>query len=317
MIRCPSVSSAASVTNAVALALPHGNHTALLDVHSHQWEHMNEELQRVANEATRARRLGMRLDDAAHDPEFPAFAQFHQDLRDAMFVEIPKDLQPWVSELQQEQGEAAAAQLGNTLTHWARQPSESDSERPEIEAQSALSEVLLFEAVRLRLLVAVWKTDDFERLGGEEADVDHVAWDEVESLLHHPDVERTDVRPLHLMFAAASMSLTRHATELAAVLQRSGPELRERLDMQARLRAALRELRLTESVLLENALASTLDHDRIELPELQEARPMALEGMSRQAMDQRVSRGRRALTRSRQSWPCRRRPALIDLLDTP
>ena len=84
--------------------------------------------------------------------------------------------------------------------------------------------------------------------------------------------------------------------------------------MRARLRGALRELRLPESVLLENALANLLGGERLELTELKAERPVALDGLSRQAMDQRVSRGRRALTRSTQQWPTRRRPALFDLL---
>lgn len=87
--------------------------------------------------------------------------------------------------------------------------------------------------------------------------------------------------------------------------------------MRARLRAALRELRLPEAVLLENALASLLGEERRELTELQADRPVALAGMTRQAMDQRVSRGRRALTRARTGWPERRRPALFDLLRRP
>ena len=89
---------------------------------------------------------------------------------------------------------------------------------------------------------------------------------------------------------------------------------RETLRMRARLRAALRELRLAESVLLENALSSLLGEERVELMELQANRPLALDGLTRQAMDQRVSRGRRALTQGPEKWPIRRRPSLFDLL---
>ena len=84
--------------------------------------------------------------------------------------------------------------------------------------------------------------------------------------------------------------------------------------MRARLRGALRELRLPEAVLLENALSNLLGAERLELPDLQAARPLALEGLSRQAMDQRVSRGRKALGSGPASWPRRRRKSLFDLL---
>ena len=49
-----------------------------------------------------------------------------------------------------------------------------------------------------------------------------------------------------------------------------------------------------------------------------DAEYIAEEGdVTRQAMDQRVSRGRRSLTRPRAGWPRRRRPALFDLLRDP
>ncbi|HEY8376879.1 MAG TPA: hypothetical protein VIK91_10345, partial [Nannocystis sp.] len=123
-----------------------------------------------------------------------------------------------------------------------------------------------------------------------------------------------DVRPITVLLAAASVSLARDARSRAEELRVTGEDTREELRMRARLRAALRELRLPEAVLLENALAALLGEERRELSELQAARPVALDGMSRQAMDQRVSRGRRALAHPRASWPRRRRPALFDLL---
>ena len=174
--------------------------------------------------------------------------------------------------------------------------------------------LLVFEALRLRLLLAVWGSEDFERLGGEESDIDAIAWQEVSRLLDHPELDDEQVRPGVLLVAAGHVSVAREAAERAAELRRSSDDLREELQMRARLRAALRELRLPESVLLTNALSSLLGEPRLELPDLQRNHPMALEGMSRQAMDQRVSRGRRALGRAPDAWPRRRSPALFDML---
>jgi hypothetical protein len=119
---------------------------------------------------------------------------------------------------------------------------------------------------------------------------------------------------MQVMFAAAFVALARDANERAVDLRRVDDDLREQLSMRARLRAALRELRLPEAVLLENALSNLLGADRLELSDLQEEHPLALSGLSRQAMDQRVSRGRKALGSGPASWPKRRRPALFDLL---
>lgn len=308
MTKTRVVPQGASVADAVSAALP----VPLSDAAARpvDLEELRDALEQVAHEARTARAASMGLADAVADPRFPALGQLHRDLRDAMFVEIPGELRPWVDELHSQS--APAENLGAKLTQAARQPGRGTLEQADL--QAALSEVLLFESIRLRLLSVVWQTGEFERLGGDEADVDRIAWREVEALLASPEIEDPHVRPLHLMYASASVSLARDAAERAGLLQRGGADLREQLGMQAKLRAALRELRLTEGVLLENALSTLLGQERVELPELQEARPLALDGMSRQAMDQRVSRGRRALTRSPQSWPRRRTAALFDLL---
>ena len=147
-----------------------------------------------------------------------------------------------------------------------------------------------------------------------KSDVDAIAYEELHALIHRPELAEPGVRPLTVILAAANVALARDAAERADELRLAGEDLREELHMRARLRAALRELRLPEAVLLENALAALLGEERRELTDLQAERPVALDGLSRQAMDQRVSRGRRALARARQGWPSRRRPALFDLL---
>jgi hypothetical protein len=180
--------------------------------------------------------------------------------------------------------------------------------------QAALAELLVFEAIRLRLFVTAFRGEEFEVVGGEESDIDAIAYAEVATLLHHPDLADPEVRPLTVLLASASVSLARDAQSRAEELRDTGEDTREELRMRARLRAALRELRLPEAVLLENALAALLGEERRELADLQAERPLALDGMTRQAMDQRVSRGRRALAHPRSTWPRRRRPALFDLL---
>lgn len=307
----------ANVTDAVSSALvpaAMGSLPAAVGVDDSE---LREELEAVSAEALQARSEGLGLAEATRDPRFTALHQFHQDLRDALFVEIPKELQPWVDGLREPAGAQGNAALGRALTAVAHPEDEDGGLDPLASAQQqALAELLVFEAIRLRLLVASWSSQTFEQLGGEESDVDDIAWEEVEALLADPALLLPEVRPLQVMFASASVSLARDAAERADALGHVGNDLREELSMRAKLRSALRELRLPESVLLENALSGLLGLDRMGLVELQEDRPVALEGMSRQAMDQRVSRGRRALARTEDAWPRRRRPALYDLLRT-
>ncbi|PRP94579.1 hypothetical protein [Enhygromyxa salina] len=301
---------------------------------------LKDELEQVAIEALDARMRGVNLDAAVHDPRFPHLMEFHEGLRDALLVEIPRELQPWVAAIGgeaierklsptakpksarkaaelQKQSQAVAGRLSNLHADLFARAFGADpasaGDGPE-QLQAALSELLLFESVRLQLLVTTWSSTDFESLGGDERAVDEIAWTEVEAMLLEPALTEDDMRPLPVMVAASNVALARDAADRAEALRLVAEDERETLRMRARLRAALRELRLAESVLLENALAGLLGEDRVELMDLQASRPVALDGLSRQAMDQRVSRGRRALTQGPESWPSRRRPALFDLL---
>ena len=75
--------------------------------------------------------------------------------------------------------------------------------------------MLLFEAVRLQLLVTMWSSTDFESLGGDEQAIDTIAWAEVEALLLEPALAEDDVRPLPVMVAAGSVALARDAADRA------------------------------------------------------------------------------------------------------
>jgi hypothetical protein len=273
---------------------------------------LQAELEGVAAEALQARRAGITLLEAVWDPRFPGLREFHQGIRDALFVEIPQEFEPW-ARAATSSGDSPGFDglpLQRTLFSFARASGEDDLSA----LQAALAELLVFQAVRLRLLVTALGSAEFEVLGGEESDIDAIAWAEIQALLHVDELVDPEVRPLTVILAAANVALARDAAERAQELRASGDDFREELRMRARLRAALRELRLPEAVLLENALSALLGGDRRELVELQAERPVALDGMTRQAMDQRVSRGRRSLTREPANWPRRRRPALFDLL---
>ncbi len=297
------------ITEAVSNALP-----APVDRDTVDMGDLRSELEQVAQQALEALEEGIALSEAVTLPRFEALMQFHQDLRDSLFVELPKELRGWVEQgVETDQPETALGFV-DALAQLAREAGESDS--PAAPLQRALAQLLVFEGLRLRLLVAVWKTEDFERLGGEESDIDEIAWEEVVQLIDDPALDDARVRPGTLMYAAAQVSVAREAAERAEALRRSSDDLREQLLMRARLKSALRQLRLPESVLLTNALSTLLDEPRLELTDLQQARPVALDGLSRQAMDQRVSRGRRALTHSPDRWPRRRNVALFDLLAT-
>lgn len=284
-------------------------------------EAMRQEFETLAVEALQARLDRTPLHIAVQNDEtYPHLAQFHRTLRDALFVELPQTVQDWVAKLLPNQEDAtqeinAAGNHGleQVLVQRAVAGRQRDASDPRA-TQGALAELLLFESVRLRLLVGVWSNTEYESLGGQPPEIDAIAAAEVRTLLDHPDIQDPQLRPTLVMLASASLRLHHNHTERADALRNAGDDERETMRMQARLRAALRELRLQESVLLENALASLLGEERVELADLQAARPLALAGMSRQAMDQRVSRSRRALAGAKEKWPRRKTPSLFDLL---
>jgi hypothetical protein len=329
-----------SITSTVVRALPSTSETdpgSGVDL-----PELRDELEQVAIEALDARMRGVTPDAAVSDERFPNLVAFHTGLRDALLLEIPRDLQPWIAAIG---GRDVEAQLPDAKPKSGPEAAELEAQNqgvagrlatlhPDLFArafgadpasagdgpaqlQAALAELLLFESVRLQLLVTVWSSTEFESLGGDEQALDEIAWAEVQAMLLEPELTEGDMRPLPVMVAAGSIALARDAADRAEALRMVSEDQRETLRMRARLRAALRELRLPESVLLENALAGLLGEDRQELMELQANRPIALDGLSRQAMDQRVSRGRRALTDEPDKWPSRRQPALFDLLRRP
>ena len=329
-----------SITSTVVRALPSTSGTdpgSGVDL-----PELRDELEQVAIEALDARMRGVTPDAAVCDERFPNLVAFHTGLRDALLLEIPRDLQPWIAAIG---GRDVEAQLPDAKPKAGPDAAEVEAQNQAVagrlatlhqdlfarafgadpanagdgpaQLQAALAELLLFESVRLQLLVTVWSSTEFESLGGDEQAIDEIAWAEVQAMLLEPELTEDDVRPLPVMVAAGNIALARDAADRAEALRMVTEDQRETLRMRARLRAALRELRLPESVLLENALAGLLGEDRKELMELQEERPVALDGLSRQAMDQRVSRGRRALTDEPDKWPSRRQPALFDLLRRP
>ncbi len=304
------------------------------------------ELETVGQQLLAAFAAGFSVGEAVSHPDYPELNQFHRSLRDALFLELDRDLGAWASELlDAKQGARARRQIDafhsrligtaradEDATHeiaanwigaegeglnaaWNHDEAAADqAHADEDQVRAAIAKLLVFESLRLKLYLLAYGSEDFTRAGGEESDLDMIADQEIEALLEVRALTHDDVRPMAVLEASAYLSLAALTQERAAALRSVGQELRDELHLQARLGTALRSLRLPESVLLENAFSSMLGHDRVELPELQAQHPLALGTMSRQAMDQRVSRGRKALTQGRESWPTRRAPALFDLL---
>ncbi|HWB77367.1 MAG TPA: hypothetical protein VG755_20510, partial [Nannocystaceae bacterium] len=154
-----------SVAAAVSEALPVPAADASVDLRELQLE-----LDEVAREAAAARAAGIPLDRAVRDGAHPALARFHGDLKDALFVELGNDVEHWFTALRD--GDASVhgrvGRFADGLTRVAtgRGFREGSSAPENDEISRALAELLVFESVRLRLCVAAWSSEDFERTGG-------------------------------------------------------------------------------------------------------------------------------------------------------
>lgn len=147
---------AAAVTHLLPLPAG-GGASAPLDT-----SELQSELDVLADEALRARRQGISLLTAVRDPRFPALQAFHQGLRDALFLEIPEELEPWARLAANGSGNPP---LQHLLVDFARGGDEGYPDRL-TELQAALAELLVFEAIRLRLFVTAFRSDEFEVVGG-------------------------------------------------------------------------------------------------------------------------------------------------------
>src|SRR5690349_12111780 len=68
---------------------------------------LKDELEHVAIEALDARMRGVALDEAVHDARLAHLVAFHEGLRDAVLIEIPRELQPWIAAIGGESVERA------------------------------------------------------------------------------------------------------------------------------------------------------------------------------------------------------------------
>ncbi|MCA9712511.1 MAG: hypothetical protein KDK70_42170, partial [Myxococcales bacterium] len=116
------------------------------------------ELEQVARQARQALDEGIPLCDAVLDPRFDALVSFHQDLRDSLFVELPRELRGWVEQSVADAGPHGELALGfvDALTELAREAGPAND--PAAPLQRALAELLVFEGLRLRLLLMVWSS---------------------------------------------------------------------------------------------------------------------------------------------------------------
>jgi hypothetical protein len=246
-------------------------------------DELEAELITLSFEAHRALERGIRLGAAARDPAgFPSIARLHAGVDDALRMTVSPELEAWLDDLRRGAEELGAMRDDLAGLAAAGAPLER-----------ALARFLLFEAVRARLLVAVWASDGaFAAVGGSPNDLDAIAEAEVDHLVERAGGAPED-RSFRVLLAAAMIELTRHAELLRVAARRSQAETVASLAERAAIETRLRELDPVDAVLVRNELARYLGDDRLTVDELIARHPVLLGEYRRDALDQRISRFRR------------------------
>jgi hypothetical protein len=268
---------------------------------------MQATLARVAVEALDAEAQRRSLAEAAEDDVgYPTLHRLHVGVRDILTMSLPEGLRAWAEQVLAMPEWAFGDDLQRGLGRLAADADASPALR-------ALARVLLYQAVRVNLLVAEHLSGtSIAAVGAQPADVDRIAEGEVAHWIREAERIPGDVRPLEVLVAAALAHLEEHVAELGAVLARLDDDLATAFRLRAELELKLRDMEAADAVLIRNAFAPALDEQRVEVERLREHHRLVLGERSRDALDQQVSRLRGKMKRG--EWPHRRDAALIDLI---
>lgn len=272
-------------------------------------EEICAQLLRVGLDAFHARQSGIPFYAAAEDPEnYPHLLRFHFGATDIIQVSLPEELVPWLERLVRSPIPPIAADLQQSLARLAINPATPAIER-------ACLELLLFEGIRLNLVIAAWHEQLTLASAGVCMDhVDRTAHEELTWLLEHTDVLGPENRLVQLAVAQGMLSLMSHVQELLGELRGIASDVANALKLRAGVEAYLKNVDLTDAVLIRNRFAPELGEQRLPLEVLRAEHPIALSHMGRPAMDQRVKRLVDSIKDGR-GIADRQRPALIDIIE--
>jgi hypothetical protein len=245
---------------------------------------------------------------AANEAEFPQLFRAHVGLADLMATSVPPAIEALVRRSFSLRDTAIADEAREDLVRLA-----TGAYAPPIER--SLARFALFEAVRANLLYAAWRTEGgFEAVGGSSDDIDQIAEDRVEKLFAEAPNLESDVRSFRVIVASALEHLTSHAESLRKAIAVMHADVAAAFEECAAFERSLRELDAADALLVRNEMAQYLGEQHLSVDELLRQHPVAFQDVSRDALDQRVSRLRRRLRASGRTAALSKRPSLYTLL---
>lgn len=264
---------------------------------------------KIGLEIGHAESLGIPIAEAVRDAEqFPAAHKLHNGIRNLLTLELPPELvgiaKSVMASPPAETTEALRAELARLACCL-----------PHNQPERALARLLLFEAVRLNLLVLTWQDrTHLIRQGIEDETLDTLAEAEVEWLAQHPSIaeEGPEVRPLHVLVSSALVRLGARSEDAREAFANVSADVVMENKRRAKLDEVLSQMDSRDALLVRNYFAKALGEQRLSVERLMLLNPVAFDGSNRDALDQRRLRGVASLEEGNPRQ--RKKPAFIDLV---
>ena len=221
-------------------------------------------------------RNGVRLADAVFDPEqCPHLARLHGALGDALQMQLPSELAPWLERIVALGPALDDPRLHRLLTTISL----SSSSSPE----RALGRLIFFELLCLQTRVEVLAArDKHEVLALERGHVERIAEEEIREAQARPEY-RDALVDLDRGTGAIQVIFAATLSRLGAVVEIVGAEIRTMKDSMARamgLRQRIMEtikyLDPEDGVLIRNAMAPAFGEERLSAEQLRLLHPLLL-----------------------------------------
>jgi hypothetical protein len=264
---------------------------------------LEAEIERIALDAHTARLAGLTFSEAASDfVNYPYLARVHVAIDNMLTMSLPPRLAKWVQTFL---SMPQPPSLNNMRTALVATAVSSDNPRLE-----ALARFALFEGVRLNLVVmARWFPTETFGVGLEMIDLDKIAEERTAEWLAQEPVVPDDVRPFHVIVAAALQTLGERADELHRALAELQRDFVEEVQLRGTVEEVLGEMDVRDALLIRNELAPSLGEQHLTIERLQERHLMVLGNVETNTLHVRSGRARSGTRDSLR----RKRVALLDL----
>lgn len=164
---------------------------------------------RLAMEILDAETNGLKYIDAIELPSYPLMARVHYGVLDTLQWRMPPQILGPLRTVCQSAARGDFDPFRKLIFDVATRRNDPEA---------ALARFLLFQGIRLNLYIWTWEQPEFEAWGCLRQ-VEDEAQETLETWLMAPEIQDTEVRPLHILVADAVLQLGRRASRMTSLLR--------------------------------------------------------------------------------------------------